>query len=41
MSANAVNIRPAMPDDGAPLLALMHQHAEFEQASEPSITIDK
>lgn len=36
-----INIRPAVPGDSMRLLSLMHQHAEFEEATKPSISTDK
>jgi GNAT superfamily N-acetyltransferase len=36
-----MQIRPATPNDAVDLLELIYQHAEFEQASKPSIAIDK
>lgn len=36
-----MEIRPALPDDAVMLLELIFQHAEYEQAPNPSITVDK
>lgn len=41
LQKNSINIRPAMPDDAAMLLELFYQHAEFEQATQPTISINK